>query len=32
MRFQVGYITLPLAAAFDAVVYVDRVSPAVKPR
>ena len=26
MRFQVGHIVLPLAAAFDAVVYFDRVS------
>ena len=32
MRFQVGYLTLPLAGAFDAIVYVDRASPAVKPR
>jgi erythromycin esterase len=32
MRFQVGHLTLPLGSAFDAIVYVDRVSPAVKPR
>jgi erythromycin esterase len=27
MRFQVGHLMLPLADAFDAIIYVDRVSP-----
>jgi erythromycin esterase-like protein len=31
MRFQVGHLLLPLAAAFDAVVYFDRLSPANPP-
>jgi erythromycin esterase len=32
MRFQVGHLVLPLAAAFDAIVFVDRIGPAVRPR
>jgi len=32
MRFQVGHIVLPLASAFDAIVYFDRIRPAAKPR
>ena len=32
MRFQVGHIVLPLASAFDAIVYFDRIGPAAKPR
>ncbi|HEV7919611.1 MAG TPA: erythromycin esterase family protein [Thermoanaerobaculia bacterium] len=28
MRFQAGYLTLPLGAAFDAVAYFDRATPA----
>jgi erythromycin esterase len=27
MRYQVGYLTLPLGTAFDAVVYFDRATP-----
>lgn len=30
MRFQTGYLSLPLAAAFDAVAYFDRASPAAR--
>lgn len=30
MRFQVGYLTVPLGAAFDAVAYFDRTTRAVR--
>jgi erythromycin esterase len=32
MRFQVGHLRVPLASAFDAVVYFDRADPAAKIR
>jgi erythromycin esterase len=32
MRFQVGYLTVPLGAAFDAVVYFDGATPAARQR
>ena len=32
MRFQVGHLRVPLASAFDAVVYFDRAEPAVRIR
>ena len=32
MRFQVGHLVLPLAAAFDAIVFVDHVAPSDSPR
>jgi erythromycin esterase len=32
MRFQVGYLTVSLARAFDAVVYFDRVSSMIEAR
>ena len=31
MRFQVGHLVLPLARAFDAIVYFDRVGAVVRP-
>jgi erythromycin esterase len=31
MRFQVGHLVLPLASAFDAIVFFDRIGPAVRP-
>jgi hypothetical protein len=30
MRFQVGYLLLPLGSAFDAVVYFDQVTKATR--
>jgi erythromycin esterase len=32
MRFQVGHLVLPLASAFDAIVFFDRIGPAIRPR
>ena len=32
MRFQVGHLVLPLASAFDAIVFFDHVGPAIRPR
>jgi hypothetical protein len=31
MRFQVGHLVLPLAAAFDAIVFVDRIAHSQPP-
>jgi hypothetical protein len=30
MRFQVGYVTVPLGTAFDAVAYFDHAYPAAR--
>jgi hypothetical protein len=32
MRFEVGHLTVPLAAAFNAVIYFDRANPMIKAR